>query len=359
MNEKRVYVDIHVLQTVPPSCVNRDDTGSPKTARYGGVTRARVSSQCWKHAVRTYFRDHLDIERLAFRTKNAEEKVADYLIEKGYEKEEAVLLAENALKEIQVKSSKDGKKDALFFISSSQARAVAEVIDIGEKESIDIKENKDALKKAICEAPGAEIALFGRMVAADTSMNVDACCQVAHAISTHRISNEFDYYTAIDDLHSEDEESTDEGAGHIGTIEFNSSTLYRYATIAVHDLNEKLGGETAETVRDFVEAFVCSMPTGKINSFANQTLPDMVLVNVRTDQPINFVGAFENPVKSNDGYVNPSKERLEEYALECYKAFASEPERSFSVGSLSGSLSKQVTFKELLDEVEEAVQELL
>ena len=42
--KKRLYVDFHVLQTVPPSCINRDDTGSPKTAIYGGVTRARVSS---------------------------------------------------------------------------------------------------------------------------------------------------------------------------------------------------------------------------------------------------------------------------------------------------------------------------
>ena len=59
MDTKRLYVDFHVLQTVPPSCVNRDDTGSPKTAVYGGATRARVSSQAWKHAIRKMFAEEM------------------------------------------------------------------------------------------------------------------------------------------------------------------------------------------------------------------------------------------------------------------------------------------------------------
>ena len=359
MSTKRVYVDIHVLQTVPPSCVNRDDTGSPKMARYGGVSRARVSSQCWKHAIRAYFRDHLDESRLATRTKNAEEKVADFLVEAGYEEETAKELAENALKELQIKTSKEGKKDALFFISHAQAKAVAEVIDAGEKDSSKKDGWKDALKKAISEAPGLEIALFGRMVAGDTSLNLDACCQVAHAISTHRVSNEFDYYTAVDDLHAEDEERTDSGAGHIGSTEFNSSTLYRYATIAVHDLFEKTGQETSEAVKDFVEAFICSMPTGKQNAFANRTLPDAVLVTLRNDQPVNFAGAFENPVKSSEGYVNASKQRLGEYALSCYRSFVSEPVKSFTIGGMDEALGEQVTMKELLTGLENSIHEEL
>lgn len=359
MNTKRVYVDIHVLQTVPPSCVNRDDTGSPKTARYGGVSRARVSSQCWKHAVRTYFRDHLDESRLATRTKNAEEKVADFLVEKGYEEAAALLLAENALKDLQVKASKDGKKDALFFISHAQAKAVAEIIDAVEKDPSAKGGLKEALKKAVSEAPGLEIALFGRMVAGDTSLNVDACCQVAHALSTHKVSNEFDYYTAVDDLHAEDEERTDAGAGHIGSTEFNSSTLYRYATIAVHDLYEKTGEEAPEAVKDFVEAFICSMPTGKQNSFANRTVPDAVLVTIREDQPVNFVGAFENPVKSSEGYVNASKQRLEEYAHRCYQSFVSEPVKAFSIGGMDETLGEQVSLKELLVRLEDTIREEL
>lgn len=359
MITKRIYVDIHVLQTVPPSCVNRDDTGSPKMARYGGVSRARVSSQCWKHAVRTYFRDHLDESRLATRTKNAEEKVADFLIQIGYEGETARQLAENALKELQVKVSKEGKKDALFFISHAQAKAVAELIDKGEKDP-SVKEGwKDTLKKAISDAPGLEIALFGRMVAGDTSLNIDACCQVAHALSTHKVSNEFDYYTAVDDLHAEDEERTDSGAGHIGSTEFNSSTLYRYATIAVHDLFEKTGEETAEAVKSFVEAFICSMPTGKQNAFANRTIPDAVLVTIREDQPVNFVGAFENPVKSSEGYVNASKQRLGEYAFNCYHSFVSEPIRAFTIGGMDALLGEQVSLKELLIGLENAINDVL
>ena len=204
--EKRVYIDIHVLQTVPPSCVNRDDTGSPKTAIYGGVQRARVSSQAWKHAVRSYFRDHLDKERLAYRTKSSEELVADCLESAGLTREEALSLAIKALKNANVKASEDAKKDALFFISNAQAKAVADAI-IGTKG--DEKAEKDAVKVALSEAPGLEIALFGRMVAGDTSLNVDACCQVAHAISTHKVANEFDYFTAVDDIHAEDDDSTD------------------------------------------------------------------------------------------------------------------------------------------------------
>ena len=356
MNTKRVYVDIHVLQTVPPSCVNRDDTGSPKMARYGGVSRARVSSQCWKHAVRTFFRDHLEESRLATRTKNAEEKVAEFLVKDGYEAEAARKLAENALKELQVKASKEGKKDALFFISYAQAKAVADLIDAAEKEPSVRNGWKDSLKQAISDAPGFEIALFGRMVAGDTSLNLDACCQVAHAISTHKVSNEFDYFTAIDDLHAEDEERTDSGAGHIGTTEFNSSTLYRYATIAVHDLYEKTGDETPEAVKSFVEAFICSMPTGKQNSFANRTVPDAVLVTVRDDQPVNFAGAFENPVKSSEGYVEASKQKLGEYALSCYHSFVTEPVRAFTIGGMDKALGEQVTLKELLAGIEDSIR---
>ena len=65
----RLFVDINIIQTVPPSCINRDDTGSPKTAIYGGVRRARVSSQSWKKAVRDEFKLRFDGDDLATRTK--------------------------------------------------------------------------------------------------------------------------------------------------------------------------------------------------------------------------------------------------------------------------------------------------
>lgn len=136
------------------------------------------------------------------------------------------------------------------------------------------------------------------MVADSTDLNVDAAAQVAHALSVHAVDNEFDYFTAVDDAKSDDEQ--DSGAGMIGTVEFNSATLYRYATIDVDRLKDNLGDSeaTRRAVEAFVTAFVRSMPTGKQNTFANRTLPDAVLVQLRKTQSVNLVGAFEEPVRA-------------------------------------------------------------
>ena len=150
------------------------------------------------------------------------------------------------------------------------------------------------------------------MVADDPSLNEDASCQVAHAISTHAIENEFDFFTAVDDLAPED----NAGAGMLGTVEFNSSTIYRYANIALHELVNQLADKesTLAASKLFIEAFAKSLPTGKINTFANQTLPQFLAVTLRTDRPVNLVSAFEEPIKSNTGYGKESIKKLaEEY----------------------------------------------
>lgn len=347
----RLFVDIHVLQTVPPSCVNRDDTGSPKTAVYGGVTRARISSQSWKHAMRLMFEDSLPQEELGIRTKKIVSMVASELRELGT-LSDSEKTAETILKSagLNIKSVDKGT-DALFFMSKAQAKALArlalEVPDaVNEKPS---KETKEKLADALRKSPGVDIALFGRMVADDPSLNTDACAQVAHSISTHKISNEYDYFTAVDDLAPED----NAGAAHIGTIEFNSSTLYRYSTVAVCELYKQLKEDTIVAVREFVRAFVCSMPTGKQNTFANRTLPYAVLVTVRTDQPVNLVGAFEKPVLDGDnGYESVSAERLIAHAKNVYQDFASEPARSLVTGSPLSELGEEKPFPELLKELE-------
>ena len=180
-------------------------------------------------------------------------------------------------------------------------------------------------------APSMDMALFGRMVADEPSLNYDAAAQVAHSISTHAVQNEYDYFTAVDDCQAED----NAGAGHLGTVEYNSSTLYRYATVNVMELAGQLGAEqAAETVRAFGEAFLFSMPTGKQNTFANRTLPDAVYVTLREDQPVNLCGAFERAVpRSAQGYAAPSKAALAQYAQQMYSSFAEAPAQSFTVGS--------------------------
>lgn len=203
-----------------------------------------------------------------------------------------------------------------------------------------------------------DMALFGRMVADDPSLNYDAAAQVAHSISTHAVKNEYDYFTAVDDCPAED----NAGAGHLGTVEYNSSTLYRYATVNVLELKGKLGAEqAAETVRAFGEAFLFSMPTGKQNTFANRTLPDAVYVTIREDQPVNLCGAFERAVSRGEqgGYAEASKAALARYAQQVYASFAEAPVQSFTVGGGLEALAPAQTAKAMLDALEKAVRDAL
>lgn len=342
---KRLYVDFHILQTVPPSCINRDDTGSPKTAVYGGVLRARVSSQAWKHAMRAAFAENAQLD-VGKRTKKAAELVKKQILPLAPELDaDADKLAKKALENAGIKSDDKGTK-ALFFMSSAQAKALAELAVAG---STDKKEYQKALKAA----PSMDMALFGRMVADDPSLNYDAAAQVAHSISTHAVQNEYDYFTAVDDCQAED----NAGAGHLGTVEYNSSTLY----VNVMELAGQLGAaQTAETVRAFGEAFLFSMPTGKQNTFANRTLPDAVYVTLREDQPVNLCGAFERAVpRSAQGYAAPSKAALAQYAQQMYSSFAEAPAQSFTVGSGLEELAPAQTAKAMLDALEKAVRDAL
>ena len=218
-------------------------------------------------------------------------------------------------------------------------------------------EEKDDYKKALKENPSVDMALFGRMVASDPSLNYDAAAQVAHSISTHAVQNEFDYFTAVDDCAPEDSA----GAGHLGTVEYNSSTLYRYATVNMVELVHLLGAEkAAQAVRVFGEAFIRSMPTGKQNSFANRTLPDAVYVTLREDQPVNLCGAFEKPVrKSPEGYAEPSKTALKQYAQQVYACYADAPAQSFAVGIGLDELAPAMPLNQMLTALEHAVKEKL
>ncbi len=352
-----VYIDFHVLQTVPPSCVNRDDMGSPKTAVYGGAVRARVSSQAWKHAMREEFKSLFKEEELGKRTKDVVKMIEDEMIAAGCEideKKRHALAAEALdLAGIKVKSAKKDepeKADALFFMSNKQAKAIA-----GHAFTLDLKakESKDILKKDLVNDPSVDIALFGRMAASDPTLNYDAAAQVAHAVSTHAVQNEYDYFTAVDDLQKDD----NAGAGHLGTVEFNSSTLYRYATVNASELIKTIGKDSvAEVIGKFGKAFISSMPTGKENTFANRTFPDAVYITIRRDQPVNLSGAFETPVKKSEcGYAKASEKRLAEYAQTVYSRFAAQPVKAFCIGDSFGDAAVSLPMDKLLEELEKAV----
>ncbi|MBQ0134161.1 MAG: type I-E CRISPR-associated protein Cas7/Cse4/CasC [Clostridiales bacterium] len=371
--KKHLYLDIHAIQTVPPSCVNRDDTGSPKTAVYGGVERARVSSQAWKHAMRKYFKEIFSPEELGSRTKLLVKLIADQIMTDHPDEEHdtALLMARKALQLAGI-PNKDDETEALFFVGREQIAAVAKKIyddcknnvvsltessdsksnDTGKKKADKKKMKSDpAYLKAFMDTPSVEIVLFGRMVASQTQLNVDAVAQVAHAISTHAVHTEYDYFTAMDD------EKDQSPAAFLQAAEFNSATMYRFATVNLGALEDYSTIDTAKAIRNFVEAFVRSMPTGKQNTFANRTLPDMVYITLREDQPVNFSGAFESPVKNDrGGYAARSCEVLMEYAEKMYGSFADAPVFALGCGdqALEGH-AEALSLKAMLERLESIV----
>lgn len=370
------YVDIHIIQSLPPSCVNRDDSGSPKSAVYGGVRRLRVSSQSWKRATRLYFNDLLDAKDVGVRTKRVVEVLAERITEDAPELADAAAgLAEKVFAAARIKLAPPrGKKDApqesgyLLFLSTSQIERLAGLAIASARGggALDAK----TVKKIFKEAHAVDIALFGRMVADDTDLNVDAACQVAHAISTHAAENEYDFFTAVDDDKSRSEEE-DAGAGMMGTVEFSSATMYRYATVNLDMLVENLGdGDAAlRALEVFIKGFCLSMPTGKQNTFANRTLPEAVVVSVRDDQPVSLVGAFEKPIRTNeaDGYLTRSVEALAEHARAIEDNYGLKPLAGFVVALKGGDilvpegpdapapLGERVSFTELPGRVLEVV----
>lgn len=322
-------VDVHVIQSVPPSNLNRDDAGSPKTAVYGGVRRARVSSQAWKRATRRDFEKYLDRSEFGVRTKRAVELLSKRIVKAVPEMADSAASRATAVLDaagLKTKAKRNATADDLelteylVFFSNLQLDKLAELAVA----SGDGSPSKAAAKAILKEGNSFDLALFGRMVANDADLNVDAACQVAHALSTHAVTNEFDYYTAVDDKNPEEET----GAGMIGTVEFNSATLYRYATISVDALEENLGDPeaTGRAVEAFLRSFVQSMPSGKQNTFANGTLPEAAVVMLRSDRSVNLIGAFENAVtNSGAGFVKASCEQLAEYSKEVADAYGDEP----------------------------------
>lgn len=342
----RTIVDIHVLQTVPPSNINRDDTGSPKTANYGGVTRARVSSQAWKRATRTAFDGLLDRTELGVRSKRLVELVGEEIttLDPSLSSERRDELAAAAITATGIKIAvPKGKKDVpqesgyLMFFSHRQLAGLAELAVHAGKEAGDGPPiiDKKAAKAAADQQHSVDVSLFGRMVADASDMSVDAAAQVAHALSVHAVANEYDYFTAVDD-HKRADEEEDAGAGMIGTVEFNSSTLYRYATVDIDRLHDNLGDRdaTRRAVEAFTRAFVLSMPTGKQNTFANRTLPDAVFVVVRDTHSVNLVGAFEDPIHDGEtgGRIPAAITRLAAYHQELSDAFTSIPVAAWTFG---------------------------
>ena len=347
MTQQRTIIEFHILQTIPPANLNRDDTGSPKTAIYGGALRARVSSQAWKRPTRELFRQTIDQASLGLRTKRVVEVLVQRITDRRDDiaNENALRLAKltlttAGLKLIAPKAPKDSDAESidetqyLLFMGNGQYDALADLVidayDNGDAEST-IKTQKKQIRSIVLNDHSIDVALFGRMVADSTDLNIDAAAQVAHAISVQRVSTESDYYTAVDDVKQDNEDEIDSGAAMIGEIEFNSATFYRYANVDVNRLFDTLGSVSATkaAVEAFVRSFITSIPSGKINTFAHRTLPDLVLINVRDTQAVNLVGAFEEPIDRD--IVRQATHALVEREHQIDKAYGTTPIQSWTI----------------------------
>lgn len=301
MNNLNGYrIEFHILQSFPVTCLNRDDVGSPKSAMVGGVPRARVSSQCWKRQVRLQLRE-LGV-KTALRTKQVAEVLTRACVEAGAEAEKAKTFSEAFAKALV--------DDTLLFFSESEARAVAEAALTGDF-SVEAAIKKNALtaefkkihKKYFNPAEdGLDIALFGRMVAQAPELNVSAAASFAHALSTHRADSEIEFFTALDD---DPMGLVAQGSAHMGSLEFNSATYYRYVTLDLGQLARTLEGcGLAHAVSSFVKALYLAVPSARQTTQTGLHLWDYARVLIRKGQGMQV--SFDTPVRPKEGYLAPS-----------------------------------------------------
>jgi len=361
-------IEFHILQSFPVSCLNRDDVGSPKSAIVGGVQRARVSSQCWKRQVRLELQN-LGIN-LGIRTKHIAKLIIDACDAKcktenldnpDEYKENIKLLAEHVSKILDDKSSADKKTEeykasTLIFLSRSDAARIAEAMfafnfsltELDEKIKVVAEDLKTAKKEKDKELTlsiqdekkeldklksitallkefngfhdGLDIALFGRMVANAPTMKIEAACSFAHALSTHKSASEVEFFTALDDEQTNDET----GSAHMGSLEFNSATYYRYISLDLGQLNQSLDvQDLPKAIEAFTKALFIAVPSARQTTQSAASPWEYAKIYVRKGQRLQV--PFEQPVKAKQGsgYLQPSIETLNNYLTKKEKLSAS------------------------------------
>ncbi|MGB3613071.1 MAG: type I-E CRISPR-associated protein Cas7/Cse4/CasC, partial [Elainellaceae cyanobacterium] len=287
---------------------------------FGGRPRARISSQCQKRAVRLHYQQHsaLDPTHFANRSRSWLSQLKPLLIEAEIEADKAELAAKLALSVLGADEDpkNPSKTKTILFLGQTEIEAIADIliknwaaIEPGLKGKTPALPKKDpnihkVIEKSLATTgkPG-DVALFGRMMASLPSVNVDAAVQMAHAIGVNKLQQEFDFFTAVDDLSDtrDPDAEEDSGADHLGETGYNSSTYYRFTVVDTKQLAKNLGSDDQLTaiMQAFAEAFVQAIPTGHQNGFAAHSLPAAVMIVVRDGQPVSLVDAFEAPVAPN------------------------------------------------------------
>lgn len=342
------FIQLHLLTAYPPSNLNRDDLGRPKTALVGGTERLRVSSQSLKRAWRTssVFEEGALGEWKGVRTKRFGNDIYNRLVEKGIKEKDAEKWAEKIVSKFgKVEAHKTFKAylSQLVHIAPEEQQAALALADLVAAEN---REPTDEEVKLLRQRPKAvDIAMFGRMLADSPDKNVEAAVQIAHAITVNAVKIEDDFFTAVDDLNKHDQ---DAGAGHMGETGFGSGIFYLYICINQSQLIENLNGDALlanQAIQALVETAAKVSPTGKQNSFASRAYTSYLLAEKGTQQPRSLSVAFLKAVKSDD----PMKAAIEALEMQrerfdaVYGACV-ETHQSMNAQTGTGSLSAILQF---------------
>ena len=341
-------IELHILQSFPVSCLNRDDVGAPKTAIFGGATRARISSQCLKRAIRLEAKEQCPDLYAGERSKLIVRPIAEAAQKYGASAEAALGASKTFCDELATFDESAHKKNSnilkvktLMFLSPAEREEIGKELATALSGSKDAKALEKKIRSAASKAreaklkDAADIAVFGRMVATDHSLTVEGAAMFSHALSTHRAENDIDFYTAVDDLQREDptvEEEDRAGSGMMGTLEFASAVYYRYAglnlgLLADADHLGALGtGDRRRVIDAFIRAAILAVPGARKNSMNANTLPDYVLGLVKEKgQPLQLVNAFEKPVSSRNGLMAASVQALKAHHEQLKKTWSISP----------------------------------
>lgn len=358
-------IAIHLLQNHAPSNLNRDDNGDPKDALFGGVRRARISSQALKRSIRwnEVFRSHFSAADLSARRSMISSHVQKHLESAGMIdqldpevvqtiKRQAAKLAKASShieSESEDASSKtdnakeDEGKAQLVFLTEAEVRDITERLLAMTQQQFQVKRKKKESQVSFSELNGDElrsqlptyephsvdIAMFGRMTTSSPFKNIEAAVQVAHAISTHAVEQEFDFFTAVDDW------SDSQGAGLLSDTPFNSATYYKYVSVDWDGLVKNLHDDVTlakRTVEALIKAALFAIPSGKQNSFAAHNLPDLALIEVRSENiALGYHNAFVKPVRAGGGksLVEASAAALQDYVPQINDMYGLEAQRAF------------------------------
>ncbi|PHM71865.1 type I-E CRISPR-associated protein Cas7/Cse4/CasC [Xenorhabdus kozodoii] len=313
------FINFHVLISHSPACLNRDDMNMQKDVIFGGKRRVRISSQSLKRAIRKsdYYMRHLG--EPSIRTIQLAE-LRNVLHKRLGSRFETALI-DRSLALLTDKKIDDAEKiisDAVSPWVTEEVAWFCEQITQPEAEGMDDKKLAKHLKPHIAAMRanlqnGVDVALSGRMATSGLMSElgkVDGAMSIAHAITTHAVESDIDWFSAVDDL-------KDLGSAHLGTQEFSAGVFYRYASLNFAQLQENLGGVERNKALD-IAAHLAHMlatetPNAKQRTFAAFNPADLVIINF-SDVPVSMANAFEAPVEAKqDGYLKPSVDAFKDY----------------------------------------------